>query len=205
MRQFLLPIINLAIATALFFLFTNNVVIKAPLVEKQDDVTTSTGGVQALLARQSQLNDAIDAANKLKSRVNELNQKYNSFDPNDVARLDQLLPDNVNNIQLIIDVNGIARKNGMSIKNVKVDTSLDKSASVNSQNAAAVKAQSPVDSRLGVMTLSFSITGSYDIYKKFLTDLASSLRIIDISSTSFNTDDKGIYNYDVTLKTYWLK
>jgi len=116
-----------------------------------------------------------------------------------LARLDEFLPDHVDNIQLIIDVNGIAKKNGMVIKNVKVTTGAD------GANTVGAKSLSTLDPRLGAMILSFSVTGTYDAYKKLVADLASSLRIIDISSVSFATDDKGIYTYNLSIKTYWLK
>ena len=204
--KYFLPTINIIIAAALFFGFTSSIVIKAPLAENGSDITKSTGGIQALLARQAGINEALNTADKLNSKIEELGQKYNSFNSNDLLRLDQLLPDNANSTQLIIDINSIARKNGMVIKNVKADTSTDKNTSGISNTQSNTNSTLAVtNSRLGVMSLAFSVTGTYDTYKRFLADLASSLRIVDISSVTFNTDDKGIYNYDVSLKTYWLK
>jgi len=198
--KYLLPLINLSIAAALFFVVTDQMIINAPLSENLSDSVKSTGGIRALLVRQDQLDAAIATAKLLGKRVNELNGQYNSFSADDQSRLNMLLPDHVDNIQLIIDVNGVAKKNGMGIKNIKVTTDEDGSTQETAQTTAASSATT-----LGSMTLSFSVTGSYDAYKNFIRDLAGSLRIIDISSTSFNTDDKGIYTYNVELRTYWLK
>jgi Tfp pilus assembly protein PilO len=203
--KYLLPFINIALAAALFFMFTDQRMVNAPLNEEVLDPTTtqinisrSTGGIRALLVREKELNEAISTAKAVGARVNELSGIYNSFAAADLARLDELLPDHVDNIQLIIDVNGVAKKNGMAIKNVKVTTG-DSGDSVDRQAVIAP------DSRLGAMILSFSVTGTYSAYKKFIADLATSLRLIDISSVSFSTDEKGIYTYNVSLKTYWLK
>jgi len=204
--KFLLPIINFAIAVSLFIVFTDGMMVNAPLSEKvvnaktgQIDVTQSVGGIRALQVRQKQLDEALLAADKVSVRVNQLSGTYNNFAESDKARLDEFLPDHVDNIQLIIDVNGIAKKNGMSIKNVKVSTGAQGEDPSNS------KTISTLDPRLGAMVLSFSVTGTYEAYKKLVADLASSLRIIDISSVSFATDDKGVYTYNLSLKTYWLK
>ena len=198
--KFLLPIINLALAAGLFFMVTDKMFVNAPLNEKPADKTESTGGIRALQTRRIELNTAITEAKKLGTRINELNGLYNAISTEQKDRLDLLLPDHVNNIQLIIDVNGIAKRNGMGIKNIKVTTSEDKDSNNPSAKPLASKNQA-----LGTMLLSFSVTGPYSAYKNFLADLASSLRIIDISSTSFNTEDKGIYTYNIELRTYWLK
>lgn len=200
--KFLLPIINIIIAGALFFLVTDQMFVNAPLNEKPADKTASTGGIRALKTRQVELNAAIAQAKELGKRINELNGQYNAISTEEKEKLDMLLPDYVNNIQLIIDVNGIAKGNGMTIKNIKVTTSEDKDSSGQTKKTSALSSK---NQNLGTMLLSFSVTGPYSAYKSFLADLASSLRIIDISSTSFNTDDKGIYNYNIELRTYWLK
>lgn len=200
--KFLLPIINILIAGGLFFVVTDQILVNAPLKEDTSDITKSTGGIRALLARQTELDASIATAKVLAKRVNELNGIYNSFSAEDQAKLDQLLPDHVDNIQLIIDVNGIAKEHGMIIKNIKVTADAD-SDEKSSKNAVA--SDDEKGSSLGNMLLSFNVTGTYDAYKSFLADLATSLRVIDISSTSFNTDDKGIYTYNVELETYWLK
>lgn len=212
--KFLLPILNLALAIGLFFMFTDQVVVNAPLNEAnvdsagKIDTTKSAGGIRALLVRQGQLNEAISTAKEVGAKVNELNGVYNSFAPADIAKLDDLLPDHVDNIQLIIDVNGIAKENGMAIKNIKFTTSEDDKTSspapATNPNSATLP-ETTIDSQLGSLTLSFSVTGTYSDYKKFIADIASSLRVIDISSSSFSTDDKGVYTYDVALRTYWLK
>jgi len=204
--RYLLPILNLTIAIAVFFAFTDRMVVGAPLQE-QEVIKESTGGIRALLTRQKQLNDAIDTADQVGQKLDSLIKRYNQFDPADLARLDQLMPSYSDNIQLIIDVNGIARRNGMLIKDAKVSTSEDNRATTGQGAEVSNRSQKVTapDNRLGVMNLSFTVTGSYETYKKFLSDLANSLRIIDISSASFATTDTGIYSYSVNLKTYWLK
>lgn len=182
-------------------MFTDKMVFNAPLNESvvnaetgKVDFTKSTGGIRPLVEREQQLNAALAAAKAVGTKVVELEGVYNNFSQEDLDRLNELLPDNVDNIQLIIDVNGIAKKNGMTLKNVKVTTETE-----------AGKPIAAANPKLGSMVLSFSVRGSYADYKKFIVDLASSLRIIDISSISFSSDDKGVYDYQVSLKTYWQK
>jgi len=58
----------------------------------------------------------------------------------------------------------------------------------------------------GTLTLSFSTTASYTTFLAFLHDIEESLRLIDITSVQFNSSDLSqLYDYSVSIKTYWLK
>lgn len=97
---------------------------------------------------------------------------------------------------MIIDINGIAAKRGMTIRGIKI------------QSGTATKqgAIGPDNNPYGSISLSFSVTAPYDTFKGFLRDLETSLRIVDVTSISFAATEKGdIYDYGVTMRTYWLR
>ncbi len=201
--KMLLPIINIALACGLFF-FVTDAQVNAPLNEPSNvnQLAEAKGGIKALRLRREELQRSIRAAQDLQQKIDELGATYNNISQADQDRLNLLLPDNVDNIQLIINVNTIAKQNGMAIKDIKVKA--DKPVAV-ATPAAGGTVSVGADSALGSAYLSFNVTGTYDAYKKFLADLSRSLRLIDITSSAFNTDDKGVYTYAIELKTYWLK
>ena len=53
--------------------------------------------------------------------------------------------------------------------------------------------------------MKFNIVASYDSFRSFINDLQESLRIVDISNVSFEATESGYYDYEVTIKTYWIK
>ena len=53
-----------------------------------------------------------------------LNNKYNTFSKTDLDKLNKILPDNVDNIKLILDIQRIAQTYGMDIQNIKFDASV---------------------------------------------------------------------------------
>jgi hypothetical protein len=56
------------------------------------------------------------------------------------------------------------------------------------------------------VTLGFSVNGSYGVFQSFLVDLAQSLRVVDITSVTVGAGDRpGSYQYNIEVKTYWLK
>lgn len=204
LSRFLTPLIMLALAIAIFFGFTDRVLSNP--VEKQIDEETGTqimvGGVKALMAQKASLNEALANATKLKERIDQLAEDYNNIPLEDRQKLDKFLPDNMDNIQLIIDTNNIAQRNNMSIRGIKISTTADENSSGQSTPTTATDKSGQ---KADTVTLSFTTSASYAVFQKFIIDLSRSLRITDVSATTFSTSDKNIYDYQVEIKTYWVR
>lgn len=184
--RFLIPSILLAAAIGLFALYTNN-------------AYQGPGGVKSLRAQVSAFDEALNKAKELKSRRDELISKRNTFSADDVQKLERILPDNVDNIRFVIDINGIAARHGLSLKNVGLGSVSDAKAA---RSALAVGSSGdPV----GSAEISFSLTATYDDFLIFLQDLEHSLRIVDIEKIAFKAASPGDrYEYSLTVRTYWL-
>lgn len=154
---------------------------------------------------------AINNSEKLLKVREDVLKAYNSISEGDKERLNKLVPDNVDNVRLIIDVkDDIAARNGLFLKNIKTSSPDIPVAGAAAPGAAATSANlasvgSQAGSNFGVVTLSFGVTTTYEQFITFLKDLESSLRILDVSSITLATNDQGTYDFTVELKTYWLK
>ncbi len=164
------------------------------------------GGLKAQVAS---YNEALDNSKALEQERDKLTKKYNSIDPANLERLEKLLPDNVDNIRLILEIEKIATPYGMVLKEVKYDT-----ITKEEQKGTVVQAgeASLSDSKeYGLWNLEFSTEGTYANFLSFIKDLERNLRIVDISSIQFSSVDnttasKGdTYKYGFKIKTYWLK
>jgi Tfp pilus assembly protein PilO len=152
--------------------------------------------IGVLQGEKEEFNVALDRARELQKIRDELNDKFNAFTRNELDKLEKILPDNVDNVRLILDLDGIASKYDMTIKNVSL---------VENQVAISGVQES---SEIGEISLSFSVGSPYGEFKRFIRDLEQSLRIVDIQKLSFNSDSdggEGSMNYNITIKTYWLK
>jgi hypothetical protein len=136
---------------------------------------------------------ALTKSEELRAERDKLLKKYNAIAPVDQDRLAKLVPDNIDNVRLIIDIDEMAKTYGMRIRNFKADAS-QKSDTIGKDSGA-----------YGTLKLSFSTTASYTTFLAFLHDLERSLRLIDVVSVSFLPNDAGLYDYNVSVKTYWLK
>ncbi len=148
---------------------------------------------------------ALVKANELQERKQVLLNKYNEFLPEDRDRLQKLLPDHVDNVRLILDLDNIASRRGMALQNVVVST-----PGAGQSTQSAVGTISSSREKYDVLTTKFSTQGTYAAMQQLITDLETSLRLIDLTEVKVaaGTDTLGgepLYGFEVTLRTYWLK
>jgi Tfp pilus assembly protein PilO len=154
--------------------------------------------VKVLGTQLAESNKALGQVAELESVRASLVDKENSFSQADLARLQKLLPDNVDNIRLFLDMQGVASRYGALIQNISV-------ADQGQKTAPTAQAIGPSNSKYGQMILSFSINLSYDNLILFLKDLENSLRLVEIKNMSFTSSSQaGGYNVSLGLNTFWL-
>lgn len=150
--------------------------------------------IKNLRAQQATLDAALDRSLELQQARDQLLSKYNTFSPQDLDRLEKLLPDHVDNVRLILDLDGIASRYGMRVRNVSIQEQKQRANAIGTD-------ESPFES----LVLSFTVTGGYDTFRQFVSDLEKSLRIVDIVGINFAANDTGVYDFTISLRTYWLK
>ena len=196
MFKFAIPAIFIGISIALFFGFTDPIY----------------GEISSLRKTSDSYNQALDNSKALQAERDKLTAKYNTINPDDIAKLEKLMPDSVDNIRLILEIEKIAAPYGMVLKDIKYDSSSGAGSSQPTAKSSSTTAAAPKTS-YGVWNLQFSTQGTYSNFVSFLKNLESNLRIVDVSSIDFSSKDlPGLnpklpqaYNYTVAIKTYWLK
>ena len=168
--------------------------------------------IQTLQATSSQYNDALSNSKKLQETRDALASTYSAINPDDLARLSKMLPDNADNIRLIIDIQRMAQAYGMSLSTIKFDANQTAQGAAGGTTVAATQSDLALSQKnYGVFNLEFTTSATYDNFLKFTKDLESSLRLTDIQSIDFSSDsaastaNPSSYTYTVKLNTYWLK
>ncbi|OGG79423.1 hypothetical protein A3A39_00495 [Candidatus Kaiserbacteria bacterium RIFCSPLOWO2_01_FULL_54_13] len=192
MVKVILSTLGLAIAGGIFFLYTQ---------PRYDAVRT-------LQAEIEQYNQALEKAAELQRLKQSLLSRYNAFSPSDVDRLHKLLPDHVDNVRLVLDLDSLASRHGMAIQNVVISNPTTEKALPGAISTIGVNRQ-----KYDSLILKFRTLGTYTNFTAFLRDLETSLRIVDLVSLKL-LQDSGLptqprveptYRYEITLRTYWLK
>jgi Tfp pilus assembly protein PilO len=179
---------------------------------------TYTRGVWADASAVKSVNDsyssAIDNAQKLISVRDQVLKSYNNISADDRDRIDKMVPDTVDNIRLIIDLNSVALQHGFSLKNITAAAKSDSSGTSPSAQGAPASpdlSTSAADSlsiatpTLDTVTVSFNVTAPYQQFISFMQDLEASLRVMDLTHLTVSANDTGTYDFGVQLTTYWLR
>ncbi len=196
----LTPIILILISVALFFFLIDP--------EYKD--------VQELQAQVEANNETLKIARDLSVKREELRNKFNNISQEERAELEKLLPDTVDNVRLIIDINNIAEQFGIVIRNININADEDTATAAGTVGAQGSTFEGVIEessvkyvdkSKIGVITFSFSVSAKYEVFLEFLRELEESLRIVDIRNIQISrgSAEGSIYDYNVTMDTYWLK
>lgn len=180
------PIILIVVAIGLFFFVIDPQYSEIKKIQKEKEA-----------------NDTMLSLSKdLQSKRDKLRTSFNNISANEKDQLRKILPDTVDNVRLILDINNIAEKYGITIRNILVEGG-DVEEEENTQISEVV--QSDLSNQVGTISLSFSVSTTYEVFTEFIKDLEEALRIVDIKSLTIEAGDGGFMNYSVTLDTYWLR
>lgn len=167
---------------------------------------TYSGSIADLKAEIASLDTALEAAERFTERQAELERQRAEIPPDQLARLEAFLPDNVDNVRLILDLTGLAARSGVEL------SAFDTEGGPTAEGAATAPAS--VDEEVDAYTteevvdslkLTVSAVGSYSSFRTFLDGVESSLRPLDLVELSVTDSDTGVYTYDMTFDLYWLR
>lgn len=151
--------------------------------------------------------DALSAAKAYTEAQNQLTAARNAIDPNDLARLTSFIPDSVDNVRIILDINSLAARSGLTISNVTVsDSSTSRTkSSVSSNTQAGASTLAAPENPVGSVDLSLAAAGTYSSLRSFLDGVEKSGRLLDLRDLAVKGSNTGAYNYQMTLRIYWLR
>jgi Tfp pilus assembly protein PilO len=179
--QLITPILMLIISISLFFGFIDpqyKKVAEANRIEKQ-------------------YNEALNRSKELQQIRESLLSEYNSFKRTDIDRVEKLLPDNIDNVRLVIEIDNMAKKHGLTVRNLNLREEIEP--------VTKIRTLAVENRDYSSVTLEFSVAASYENLKRLIADLESSLRLVDITSISFRTTGGDFDEYRIMIRTYWLR
>lgn len=195
----ILPLLALVFAIALFFLYIK---------------PTYSGPIAATRAQIASYNDALAAAARFQQKEAQLTQQRAQIPADSLARLNDFLPDGVDNVQLILDLDALAARSGVTLSNfdtkgtnagtgatTPTNPASTPAATIPTLGTQTLNAGSPTDS----LSLTFKATGTYQAFRSFLAGMENSLRPLDVTDLQVTQSDTGVYTYAVTVRIYWLR
>jgi hypothetical protein len=186
MNSRILPLISFIIAIAIFFAYVN---------------PAWTGSIAAAKQTIATDDQALVAAAHYTAQQNQLAAARDAIDPTGLSSLETMLPDSVDNVGLILDLNALASRSGLSVSNIDVVTNASHNTQEQSNGALPSTAQGAVSS----VDMSLSALGTFGALQNFLVGIEKSARLLDIHDLVVKGSDTGVYTYQMTIRLYWLR
>jgi Tfp pilus assembly protein PilO len=189
--NFIIPIILILSSIGIFFGYVDpNYKGGSGVVDT--DITTY--GIKQLNDEYAKYENTVNNSTKVVQNRKVLTDKNNKISSPDKDKLTKMLPDNIDNVRLILEISDIAAARNLAVKNISISGPAQTSSSIGPDNTP-----------YGTLSLKFSVNASYDNFQNFAKDLEENLRMIDITDVNFSSTETGFYDFNVSLNTYWLK
>lgn len=183
MNNRILPVVALLLALGTFFFYIG---------------PTWSGSIAETKAAIASDNQTLDAAAEYTKKQNTLATERAAINPENLDRLSVFLPDSVDNVRLIVDLNALAARSGLALANI--DVNKDDSSTVAPGALPAVQ----VDP-IGSVSLSLSATGTFNALQAFLEGIENSARLLDVQDIVVKSSETGVYNYEMKTRLYWIR
>jgi Tfp pilus assembly protein PilO len=174
-------IILLLLSVGLFYTFTNG---QYQDVKKLHALSSEYKGILRNIAAIVELRDRLQVT-------------YATLPVAEIERVSKVLPDNIDTVRLALDLDSMASRYGISIDSIKVEV-----GAAGGTDLVVLPEYAEVYDKA---TVSFSFVSNYGNFMRLLADVEKSLRIMDIKSVSFESNESGLYEYEISVETYWLK
>jgi len=139
----------------------------------------------------------LEDVKKVNEKVEALRAQHATFPPGAEAKLDVLLPERVDGVRFMVDVDALVSGRGLQMRNPAVSVS---EPAKDPTGAAHVTKN----------TLRFEILGTYGEFQELLADIERSLALRDVSSISFTAGEVSgamprLNNKGVIVRSYFIE
>lgn len=198
MNKYIFPTILILIAGGIYFTFTQGQIEK----------------LSSLRATNAAYEKAVENATELVKRRDQVIAAYNSISPDNIDRLDKILPEEVDIVRLIIDVRTLFGRRGVTINAIQTEhdsTVVKKENTARPNLSADVVADAPLETdntadAVEPVAVSFEFVTTYPVFVQLLKDMESSLRVVDVSKVEMEPDeDQNKIKFTLELRTYWIR
>lgn len=222
----LVPIILILASAGIFFGFVN-----PTYTAESGSALPAKKSVKELQALRADYATTLSKTREIELVRQALLERFNGVSGANREKISKLLPDHIDSVRLIIDINNIAALYGMSLSDISLvlpgeangfaaaasgpaGTRQIQGSEVGSGVSAGASI-GPSDRKYDSVELKFSVFGSYDNFISFLMNLERSLRLIEIVSLSFDSLGSGSgaegakpsdsHRYSLTIRSYYLR
>lgn len=151
-------------------------------------------------AKEIELDNLINDAKQANAKLAKIKETYAAFPAGSEEALSTILPDKIDAIKFIIELEAVARIHGLVLKGPSATVPDDEKTDPSKYNENRI---------------TFSVSAPYPVFHEFLRDIQDSLALREMTNISFGSveeDSNGkyqrpesiVYNYNVSITSYSL-
>lgn len=160
------------------------------------------GDIRAVQDETAEYREAVERANEFNNLLANLIAQRNAFSANEMERLEAFVPDTIDVVSMLVDVEAIAAENGMSMG--EIDVSDEASLAAPEEDAQSTTASNISYGDFITKEVSFQLIGTYDQMRDTLADLEQSLVLMDIVGFGFDVSEGDLLQFEMTVRLYAL-
>lgn len=161
-----------------------------PLYTGDGSIWQPEKGIVSLRDSNAQYDAAIAKVKTLSEQADALRGQYEAVSPEVKERMATMVPESIDPVRLVSEVNTIANKSGLIIHDLTYS-----------------EIPAPTIGAKGSYAVSFTVSTSYVRFKELMRNYETSLRLFTIKSVAFNApvvEGENI-NFQVRLETFYMK
>ncbi len=158
--------------------------------------------IKALLQEKERFDLIFNQTKQIDEYTTQITKKYNQIDSKDLFKIQKMIPEHINNIELIVDIDRLAKKN--NIRNLGNLAFIQSVKNKKEKGKLNISEHKDFDS----VVLEFSFISNYDNFKALLDDLRRSVRLVDVVGVEVrpqaNKEDEFNTNleFHLSIRTY---
>lgn len=189
MKAFL-PFIVIGICVGIYFLYINPTI----------------SDISMLSVKKTEYESVLEKAKELKVKRDAAGNAYNNIPAEDISRLDKVIPNTFDSVLLANDINTMASKYAVVLKDFKTNESITGDAH------DITETDQNNNNPYKTITITMRLVGQYEQFLLFLKDVELNLRLIDVGTLSIKPpasqktgENSNILEYSLEVFTYSLK
>lgn len=227
MSKNLFNLLLISVAVGSYFLLIG------PLYRGNGIIWEPKESIKSLRVSNEQYSQALVQAAQLYSQAQNLDAEYESIDDETKEKMKKMVPEDIDPVRLLSEINGIANSQGLALINMTYkenapQTSTVKTTSntssvpampieptnstasvpmaVTPNNMTGGQAKEEVISKQGSYTVSFSVKTTYPKVKDLVRSLETSLRLYTIRHAKLtSSEDSALDEFSIEIETYYLQ
>jgi len=151
--------------------------------------------IKSLYGEEQTLNTTLANFKVFQTKRDNVLSQYNAISKDDLTKLNRFLPSMSNAVDLVVEIENIAKVSGLALKDIDIKKPEDTQKSSFEDQKSGV----------GKILVTMKVVGPYKSFVSFLGNLEKNLRPIEIERITFISGNADSYEYNITADTYWKK